>query len=241
MQRLMIPAVTCAVCLFLTGCGQQASSPPTAADQAPSMASTEPTGVTESDADSSSPTAPDDEASEGDSPERLKVKGTRSPNGRRPVPTGDVDELLEYIQDLMKDRPKIGAVEAEWVGPALKTAAERIIRQEKDQWSDAYQTALRVLLEDRIRAIRPGTPERRREAVDFVKMFLTAKLERRLERKDVDLAIALAKAVEEAGDRELAAEAYGAFAELTRKSDEEALLGSAKMMEKAAQRLQPPE
>jgi len=69
-------------------------------------------------------------------------------------------------------------------------------------------------------------------------MFLTAKLEKRLERKDVDLAIALAKALEDAGDRELAIEAYDAFAELTAKSNDEALLDSAKLMEKAARRLQ---
>jgi len=164
-----------------------------------------------------------------------------APSSRpRPVPTGGVDELLEYMRDLREHRPDIGAVEPEWVRLALKTAAERILRLEKDEWSEAYQTALRVLLEDRIRTIGPASPERRRETVDFVKTFLTAKLARRLERQDVDLAIALAKALEDAGDRELAAEAYGAFAELTGKSDEEALLDAARMMEKAARRLQAP-
>jgi len=157
---------------------------------------------------------------------------------RRPVPSDSVDELLEYVRDLTKHRPEIGTAEPEWVRLALKTAAERIIRLEKDRWSEASQTALLVLLEDRIRAIRPATPEQRREAVNFVKMFLTAKLEKRLERRDVDLAIALAKALEDSGDRELAVEAYGAFAELTGKSDDEALLDSAEMMQKAARRLQ---
>lgn len=160
---------------------------------------------------------------------------------RRPVPTDGVVELLEYVRDLTEHRPDIGAAEPEWIRLALKTAAERIIRLEKDRWSESYQTALRVLLEDRIRAIRPATPERRQEAVNFVKMFLTAKLEKRLERRDVDLAIALAKALEDAGDRELAVKAYDTFAELTGKSNDEALLDSARLMEEAARRLQPAE
>jgi hypothetical protein len=85
-----------------------------------------------------------------------------------------------------------------------------------------------------------ATPVQQRDTVDFVKTFLTAKRERGLERQDVDVAMSAARALEDADKRQLAAEPYGVFAELTAKSDDETLSDAVRMMKKAARRLQTP-
>jgi hypothetical protein len=157
---------------------------------------------------------------------------------RYTLPAGGTDELLTFVEDMKKRRQGPAVAEAERARLALKEAAKRIIQLEKDQWSEAYQTALRVLLEDRIHSIRSATPAEQRKTVDFVKTFLTAKLERKVERQDIDVAILAAKALEDANNRQLAAEAYEAFADLISKGNDEMFLDSVKMMEGAAQRLQ---
>ena len=96
----------------------------------------------------------------------------------------------------------------------MKAAAERILKLEKDEWSEAYQAALRVLLEDRIRTIRTASSSQQRQTLDFVKTFLRGKLEKAIEPQDASLAMSAASGLEYANNHELAAEAYQSFAEL---------------------------
>jgi len=170
---------------------------------------------------------------------REKLAG-EEPVDRYAVPEGDVEVLLKFIQDLRKFRPRTSQQSSEHsrkAPEALKAAAEKILKLEKDEWSEAYQTALRVLLEDRVRTIRSASPTQQRQALDFVKTFLTAKLEKGLEPQDVSLAMSVARALEYTDNRQLAAEAYQSFAELVAKSEDEELANTAKMMEGAARRL----
>ncbi len=162
------------------------------------------------------------------------------PVNRYALPDGGVGELLTFIQDLREFRPTTAPQYAEHrraAPAALKAAAEKIFELEKDQWSDAYQTALRVLLEDRTGKIRAANLEEQRQTIEFLKMFLTAKLEKDIEPEDINLAKSAAQALEYANRHELAAAAYGSFAELAAKSHNEEITNTAKMMAGAARRL----
>ena len=74
----------------------------------------------------------------------------------------------------------------------LKTAAQRILQLEKDESSDAYMVALRIMLEDRVGSVGYSAPQTHRQTLEFVKTLLRAKLEMRLEPEDADFVLALA-------------------------------------------------
>ncbi|MCU0873268.1 MAG: hypothetical protein MUE50_13085 [Pirellulaceae bacterium] len=158
------------------------------------------------------------------------------------VPTGGVDELVKFIEEVRALRPRtpFQTLDHEQTAPAaLKAAATRILGMETDEWSTAYQTALRILLADRIRLLDGQSPAGQRETLAFVKSFLTAKLERSLAREDVEVAQEAAKKLEDLGNPQLAVEAYRDFGRLLAKSKDQAAADAAKQMEAAAKRLQP--
>jgi hypothetical protein len=153
-----------------------------------------------------------------------------------------VDALVKFIEQVKAFRPETPyqILDHSRTAPlALKAAATRILSLEKDEWSPAYQTALRVLLEDRLRTLASDSPAGQRATVEFVKTFLTAKRDRRLEREDLNLAMSAAKTLADAGHPELAAEAYREFAALCAASKDQAALDAAKQMEAAASKLRP--
>jgi outer membrane protein assembly factor BamB len=164
---------------------------------------------------------------------------------RYAMPKGDVEALLKFIEDLKQFRPQTDSQSAEHkrrAPSALKAAATRILKLEKDEWSKAYQTALRVLLEIRIANIPEADRRQQGQTVRFVKTFLKAKLERRLESLDVDLATSTARALETSRNLELAAEAYSEFAGLIAESGNAEFSETVKHMKDAAKRLiEPPE
>jgi cytochrome oxidase Cu insertion factor (SCO1/SenC/PrrC family) len=156
------------------------------------------------------------------------------PAGEEPVdpdamPAGGPDELLKFIEDLKKFRPG-----ATW---AMVAAARSILAQEKSDSSKAFQTALRVMLEDRIRRIHRSDPESQRQTLDFLKMFLKGMAEHGLEPADMDLAMSAAQAVERAGQEAMAAEAYRSFAEMAAQSKDKELAALVERFEAAARRL----
>ena len=62
--------------------------------------------------------------------------------------------MLKFVKDVKGYTPKTYREKSEYrvkAPRALRAAAERILQVEKDEWSEAYQTALRVMLEDRLR------------------------------------------------------------------------------------------
>ena len=159
---------------------------------------------------------------------------------RYTVPEGDVSELLTFIEDLKKYRPETPQERAEHQVKAqttLRLAAERILAQDKDRWSKACQTALRVLLEVRIANIPETGHLEQEQTVEFVKTFLKAKLEKQLDSLDVDLALSAAKALENARNLELAAKAYAQFADQIAESENTEFSKIVKQMKDAAKRL----
>jgi hypothetical protein len=157
------------------------------------------------------------------------------------VPAGSVGELLNYIKEVRDHRPQTVAGENEYrrkAPGALKVAAERILRVETNQWSPAYQMALRVLLEDRVRTARDASDAGQQELITLMKMFLTARLQgERLNSEDTDLAELAAEALRDAGKPALAAEAYEEFGKLISQSESDGMKESARKMQATARKL----
>ncbi len=159
---------------------------------------------------------------------------------RYTVPAGDVSELLKFIEDLKEFRPETPQERVEHQVKAqatLKLAAERILAQDKDRWSKACQTALRVLLEIRIADIPEADRRQQEQTVEFVKTFLKAKLERQLDSLDVDLAMSAARALGNSRNPQLAAKAYDQFAEQIAESGNTEFTNTVRQMKDAAERL----
>ena len=159
---------------------------------------------------------------------------------RYTVPFENVAELLKFVKELRKFRPRSSweaAQHEQRARDALTTAAKRILSLEKDQWSESYQTALRVLLEDRICTIQRASPVEQQQTLGFVKMFLTAKAEKRIQPQDVELAISTGWALESSGNPELATQAYVDFAKLIAQSKDDRLSDTVQMLDGATRRL----
>lgn len=156
------------------------------------------------------------------------------------MPTGGADQLLRFIADLEEFRPRTPYQKDEHsrrTPAALQTAATRILRLEQDEWSEAYQTAMRVLLGIRITEIPDVDQRRQGQTIEFVKMFLKAKLEKRLESLDVDLAMSAARALETSHNLELAADTYSQLARLIAESGNAEFSETVKHLKDAAKRL----
>jgi thiol-disulfide isomerase/thioredoxin len=156
------------------------------------------------------------------------------------VPEGGVAELTRFIQELRPLRPKSAAEYQEHrkrAPVALASAARRIVELEKDESSQAYQTAMLVLLEKRVRTIRSVNLAEKQEILRELQEALTSKLVAELTESDLKLALSAARSLEYGNQRELAAEAYDRFADIFRKAGTEKLASKAVKLEGAARRL----
>jgi len=115
--------------------------------------------------------------------------------------------------------------------------ASRLLSLEKDQWSQAYQLALTVLLRDRVRLLIGADPTQQQQTIDLMKTFLLARSEKVIRAEDARLAAAACQAIERVGNLELAASTYGDFAELVARQEDESLAEEVAMLEGAARRL----
>jgi WD40 repeat protein len=161
-------------------------------------------------------------------------------DSRYVVPAGSVSGLLAFVERLRDFRPQsFGQYSRHRLKApnALREAATRILRFEEDEWSKAYQLALLVLLEDRVRAIPSASDSARRETLAHVKTFLRAKEEMGVTLQDAQLALSTSKALEDAGNDPLAAEAYRDLAELIGSDGAREVLQIVTTMEAAARRL----
>ncbi len=159
---------------------------------------------------------------------------------RYAVPEGGVEELLGFIQDLKRFRPRSSQeyrAHRQKVTPALKLAAEKILKLEKDRSSEAFQAAQLVLLEHRVRTIRSASLADKKKLIKELEATLTKKAETKLTSSDRSLAMSAARALEYGNERELAAEAYESFARVIGGSPDEKIAKAAKMFEGAARRL----
>ena len=159
----------------------------------------------------------------------------------RAMPDGGVEELHRFLDDLRAVRPDISPQSNQFSWPApqgMKEAAEKILKEATDPLSPAAQLAFRVLLEGRIGTLDRSPLPRQRETVEYVRAFLSAKLEAKsLELQDVQLAWWAARALENAAQLGLAREAHESFAKLAAQGDPAAFAEAVVAMQTAARRL----
>jgi thiol-disulfide isomerase/thioredoxin len=151
--------------------------------------------------------------------------------------TDDVDELMAYIKRLRTFRPKSREelmLHRKSVGPAIKAAAERIVKVEKDTTSEAYRTASSLLLAVRVAAIPESTPAERQAIIADVAVRLSA---RPPVRDDVAVAMLLAHNLEQMDLDRLAAEANRNFAKALGGAQDEEIAAVAAHFAAVARRL----
>jgi len=157
------------------------------------------------------------------------------------MPDGGVEELHRFLDDLRAVRPDISPQSNQFSWPApqgMKEAAEKILKESTDPLSPAAELAFRVLLEGRIGTLDRSPLPRQRETVEYVRAFLSAKLEAKsLELQDVQLAWWAARALENAAQLGLAREAHESFAKLAAQGDPAAFAEAVVAMQTAARRL----
>lgn len=153
------------------------------------------------------------------------------------VPEGSAQELLDFIEKVKSYRPRsrddLLAYRTR-ASRSLRFAAERILEKIDDESSEAWKTAKRILLEDRLSAVRALDAKEQQEVFDETVQFAT-------HQASVDdgssLLYSLARSLESARNLTLASEAYQATADLMLKSDSERIVKRALKMAGAARRM----
>jgi hypothetical protein len=131
------------------------------------------------------------------------------------VPQGDVAALTEFISRLAQFRPQEPADQVEHQRRfrlAMQEAAERIIKQEKDRDSEAYQAARFILLQNRIYWLAQAVPAEQRRAVADVKDYLKERLKRGDTRAATSLAETAARMLQRIGQWDEAIALYKSYA-----------------------------
>jgi regulation of enolase protein 1 (concanavalin A-like superfamily) len=139
------------------------------------------------------------------------------------MPSGTVEDLFNYLVALRSYRPQTSEDVTEYNRRApslLRLAATSIMRTEKDPWSKAYQTALLVMLEERVRLLPNAPRDQQEQTAGLVRTLLAAKIDEGkipIEEDDIQLCFSTGAALEKTGNLELAAKTYRSSAELIAK------------------------
>jgi thiol-disulfide isomerase/thioredoxin len=159
------------------------------------------------------------------------------------VPEGGMEELLKFIQDLQAFRPRSAREYQEHrtkSGPALKTAADRILSLEPDESSEAYRVAVLVQLQNRVQNMGPASLDEKKKIVGDLTDALKDNAKTGLGSSEVRLAMSAARSLEYGGETELAADAYEAFGEAVGDSEDESIAKYREQLKGAARRLRLP-
>ena len=143
------------------------------------------------------------------------------------VPEGGAAELLAFIQRVAQVRPATAAEDLPYRAesrPALRQAAEKILKLEKDPQSVAHQAAQILLLVERIRSLAQGTPEQQRQTIAEVKQHVTRLARAGEVRVAAETALLLGRTLMHAGEWQLAVDTYKSLSELFAPSDDEWIL-----------------
>ncbi|MDA1051244.1 MAG: thioredoxin-like domain-containing protein [Planctomycetota bacterium] len=160
------------------------------------------------------------------------------PAGRYAVPDGDVAAILKFLKGLETYRPtttdEILAYRQN-ARKAIQTAADRIVKLEKDKTSDAYRKAGGIQLQLRLSDVQQGTAETHRTFYnDLLAHLKTAKA---ASQQDLAIAFTFGQAIEQLGNVELAKEAYGEFGKIFSGSKDKTLAGYGEKLAGVARRL----
>jgi len=151
--------------------------------------------------------------------------------------TDDAEALGGFIRRLLNFDPNTPEEHREYQAKApalLETAAQRILKLEKDPKSPRAKGARLLLLQLKILSVGTLTPEQQRELVDMVSKSLAAN---GLTQDELQLAMMLAQNLEMTGNSAVAAEAYASFGKALGGSDNEQFRELAKQFAGAERRL----
>ena len=183
-------------------------------------------------ADKDAPAAKDDAADDDDS------EAPDDPVKRYQVPnTKDPQELLKFIGRLREFRPKNveeAIAHQKQTPQAVKTAAEQILKLEKDKSSEAYQAASMILTAFRISTLDDAKPAEQKALVDEIVQRVSAK---EPNREDYRLALMLTQQLDHLDNTKLAADAYSAIGKAFKASGEEQIAALGARLEGAARRV----
>ena len=160
--------------------------------------------------------------------------------GRYAIPEGGIDELMWFIGSISQFKPTSYEEDTRHRArfrPALRQAAERILKLESDPATEAHQRAVYILLADRVYHLAQADPQSQRRTVADVQAYLKEKLKEGESKIAVELAMTTGQNLRRAGLYESAAAAYKTFAEVAAASRNQKLSDRARQMEATARRL----
>lgn len=163
------------------------------------------------------------------------------PVDRYAVPEGDVATIFEFLKGIETYRPtttdeKLAHLQN--APKALQTAADRIIKLEKDKASDAYRKASSIQLQLGLAEVQNGTAETQRSF--YQKVLVHLKSAKSASQQDLALAYTFGQVLERVGNVDLAKEAYVEFGKFFSTSDDASLAGYGEKMTGIARRLDLP-
>ncbi len=162
------------------------------------------------------------------------------PRDRYALPEGGVAELMQFISELSSFQPRNSAEASRYklrYHPALLAAAEKVLRLENDKTSEAYQTAARFCVQGRLRVAARGSVQQPRETFVIWTEIIAATDAQEFTLRDYFLGSALARALEQEEQNELAAEVYRTLASRAANSADAIVSGKVPTLEGALRRL----
>jgi thiol-disulfide isomerase/thioredoxin len=158
---------------------------------------------------------------------------------RYKVPEGDVEALVKFVEGLRSYRPTTTAEILAYrkkIRGAFRTAADRILKLEKDQTSEAYRLAGALDFQLRFDKIVPASEKVQRDFYEELSKYVDAA--KTTSRLDVALANTLCELLEkETENVELAEEAYAAFGKRFSTHEDEELANYGQRMVGVSRRL----
>jgi thiol-disulfide isomerase/thioredoxin len=173
--------------------------------------------------------------------EKKEAKAEVKKEDRYAIPEGDSAVLLKFVEALQNFRPETAEqfFEHRKKAPAaMKAAAEKILKLEKDPTSAAAQKAKVLLLSAKVAGLADAKADEQKATVAEINAVLkTTKL---LSRNELGIAFGAASALEQAGNEKLAIEAYNSFGELFSKQTDDLMVSYGAKMLGAARRIDLP-
>lgn len=166
------------------------------------------------------------------------AKEKAKPKDRYQVPDGDVAALVKFLDGLMSFRPKTtGEILAyrQKAQKAMESAADKIIKLEKDKSSKAYRKAVSVKLQLELPKVQTANEAGQRDFYERLVSHIAAAKE--LGQNDLALAFTTGQILEQGGNTELAQEAYTKFGRVFSKSEDETFAGYGRKMLGVSRRL----
>ncbi|WP_143544038.1 peroxiredoxin family protein [Rhodopirellula sp. MGV] len=160
--------------------------------------------------------------------------------GEFEVPEGDLDELVDYVDELDELQTELNRQfnqAQSKINDAMRSASEKILASDGDLSDRHFALAAKLVLPARIREVADATPEAQRDLLALTKRQLQIILDEGEARPNLSNAMALATYLERMGDPQVALEANETFADMLRDTDNAQLRSYQARFESSAKRL----